>query len=156
MLAEMTPETSEPFDRAPLFVKLLCTLSGLVIMGVGAGLLPVDPSHVHAPLWVIFLAGLVFFLAGMLLFLAQLRFTHPALYLFLAAFLVSLFAVIGFWIAMYSKGPFTGTLSTPLFVHRSGTESGIFPRLLFGFGAVITTLVAVVAWVRWWRALMAK
>ena len=33
-------------------------------MGIGLGLIPVDPATVHAPMWVLTACGLVFVLGG--------------------------------------------------------------------------------------------
>jgi hypothetical protein len=51
-------------QKGAWFLGSIFILAGLLIMLISLKILPVDPSKVHAPLWVIFCAGLVFSLSG--------------------------------------------------------------------------------------------
>jgi len=57
-----------------------------------------------------FLVGLMFFLAGVMMILSNLRFTHPAVYLFLAAVLITIFPVESFWAAIFAKKGFSSSI----------------------------------------------
>ena len=151
----MSPQ-SHDFDRAPILMKLLFSGAGIALMLLALGLIPIDPARVLAPRWVLFVAGMVFGLIGVLLFIGARRFAHPAAYLFVAAVMCSSFAAIACWVAIGSTGPYTGSATIgPVTLPGTGSSS-VLPRILFGLGALLTSSLAALAWVRWWRALRGK
>jgi hypothetical protein len=128
--------------------------AGLYFMLVGFELLPLPggPKNLHAPLWVLLLAGLVFFLAGasMLIQVAgqadengELPSGAP-LWLRVIQYLMGVaifaaFAMIGSWIG-FGDGPreFSGGLP---FVSKDVNEA--IGRFAFGAGAVLCWLGAL-------------
>jgi hypothetical protein len=61
---EISTSPKQPSKKGAWFLGNIFILAGLWIMLIGLKILPVDPLKVHAPLWVIFCAGLVFALCG--------------------------------------------------------------------------------------------
>jgi len=117
----------------PIWFGAIFVLVGAFIMGIGGGIVPVDPSSVHAPGWVVVLCGAVFALAGVATWAG--RFGDEWSEGF-ALLIVGCFALIASWVAF---GPgerqFTGGVSVgpaggggPV-----GDRSG---RIAFGVGAV--------------------
>jgi hypothetical protein len=140
--------------------------AGLCGVLIGFGVMPVPGgrSNLHAPLWIAALIGLVALLAGLACLIqgfgrtnanAELPADAPpwmraAQYLIGVA-LFAAFAVIGAWVAFdgdarhFSGGiPFLGSYNVSL------------ARLLFGFGALICALAAVVYEVKGRRKLFGQ
>ncbi len=54
---------------SPLQRKLIgavCIVSGLSIILVACGIIPVDPSRIYVPLWVLGVSGLAFLVVGIM------------------------------------------------------------------------------------------
>ncbi|MGI9629260.1 MAG: hypothetical protein ACR2QM_20725, partial [Longimicrobiales bacterium] len=110
---------------------------GLAIVFLGLGWIPIDPSRVHAPMWVIGISGLAFLLPGLLMcyYGVQNGLTEGASPTsasgkrtwdpgwLVGVLMVSVFAAISLWVGLGS-GPreFSGDLS--------GSERG--GRIVFG------------------------
>jgi hypothetical protein len=95
--------------------------------------------------WIGVLIGLIVVNAAILLWMQPIRFAHPARYAFAAALIMTGFAALGWWVSLFSTGPFTvsaggGGASV------TTTTSGLAPRIAFGFGATLCTLCAGLAW----------
>lgn len=124
---------------------------GLTIVLVSLGLIPVDPSTVHAPMWVLGLAGLVFMLPGLLMCYYGIRNglsqdgavfeekTWGGPGWFVGVVIISAFAAIGLWVG-FGAGPrqFGGGITGS---EREG-------RFVFGAMGILCTLMAAVVWVR--------
>ena len=124
---------------------------GLTIVLVSLGLIPVDPSSVHAPMWVLGLAGVVFMLPGLLMCYYAIRnglspdgatFEEKAWGgpgWFVGAVIISAFGAIGLWVG-FGDGPrqFGGGIT--------GTERE--GRFVFGSMGVLCTVMAVAVWFR--------
>lgn len=127
--------------------------AGLAIVFVSLGWLPSDPSSVHAPMWVVGLAGVVFLLPGLLMCYYALRNARDAGSAeerpaektwggpswFVAVIMVTSFAAIGLWIG-FSEVPqqCTGGIT--------GSETEC--RIAFGSGGVICAMLATWMWIR--------
>jgi hypothetical protein len=121
-------------------------------MSIGVGLLPVPggPRNLHAPLWVVLLAGLVFLLAGAAVLIqamgranesGDLPFDAP-FWLRAGQYLVGVtifasFALIGSWIALAGEARQFSS-NVPFF-----GGAALIARIMFGFGAVICWLCTV-------------
>ena len=107
-------------------------------MLIGMEVIPVDPSSVHAPMWVITAAGMVFFLGGVMAMtqgVVTAR-TQTAL----AVCFIGLMAAIASWVAF---GPgerqFSGGVSLgPVSVSDRSPSGG---RIVFGISAVVMWLL---------------
>jgi hypothetical protein len=129
------------------WIGAIAAAFGLYFMLVGFGLLPVPggPRNLHAPLWVVVLAGLVFFLGGLAVVLQGMgranasgelpsdapHWIRVAQYLIGVTIFAS-FALIGSWIAI--GGEARQFSSNVPFVGVS------IARIMFGIGAAICWL----------------
>ncbi len=137
---------------------------GLYFMLVGIGWLPIPGGSrsLHAPLWVVVMAGLVFFLGGLALLLQALGRANAdgelpsdaPFWIRLAQYLIGVtifasFALIATWIAFGGEArSFSGGFSF------LGVANITFARLMFGFGALICWLGAATFAVSRGRKLM--
>ena len=132
--------------REMIWIGALFAGIGLYFILVGLSVLPIPggPRNLHAPLWVVTLAGLPFFLGGLAVMLqgfgkanaaGELPADAPiwirAAHSLMVVAIFACFAVIGTWVALAGEagqfsGPFTG----------GGFGVGI-ARAMFGFGAII-------------------
>jgi hypothetical protein len=129
--------------------------AGLFFVLIGLGIVPPPGGQkaLHAPLWVVFCAGLAFFLGGGALLLHVASGAKPTdddfpadaphwmrvvRYLAMVAIFVS-FAAIGSWVA-FGPGERAFTVSAPF---GSGPARDIVGRIAFGIGAIITWLCAI-------------
>jgi hypothetical protein len=139
-----------PSRRTLQAIALLVIGIGVYFSLVGLGVLPVPggPKNLHAPLWIVLAAGLVFLLGGIAVALQDAAGANPETgelpkdaphWLRLAQYLIGVtifacFAAIGSWIAF---GPgeraFGGTIPV-------GATGG---RIAFGIGAVIVWLCLI-------------
>jgi hypothetical protein len=130
------------------------TAVGLYFMLVGANVLPIPggPKNLHAPLWVVVCAGLVFFLGGASVLIGGIRANAKGEvpkdtpgWLAVVHYLVGLaifgsFAAMTSWVA-FGPGPrqFSGSLT--------GLESSVgagIGRTVFGIGAAFMWLATIV------------
>lgn len=129
-------------------IGALASAVGLYFMLVGFGVLPLPggPRNLHAPLWLVFVAGLIFFLGGLALLLQALGGANAdgelpsdaPFWIRLAQYLIGVtifasFALIASWIAFGGEArSFSGGLSL---LDRATNVA--FARLMFGLGAAI-------------------
>ena len=148
-------------DRRPatrkemLVIGLIAGGAGLFFVLVGLGVVPPpgEKKALHAPLWIVFCAGLTFLLGGGALLLHLLsgakspdddfpadapRWMRVVRYLVMVAIFTS-FAVIGSWIAL-GPGDRAFSMSAPFFSGPAGETVG---RVAFGVGAIITWLCTI-------------
>jgi hypothetical protein len=118
-------------------IGAVCITAGLLIIAVATGALPVPPEDVHAPMWVLFLSGLVFILGGaMALAGPKARVTSLG-----AALMCVCFGLVGGWVAIAAPpGSISGGI--PLLSQASNEAIG---RCLFGGGALLCFGIAALA-----------
>ncbi len=137
---------------------------GLYLMLIGAGALPLpgDPRNLHAPLWVVLLAGLVFVLAGCATLMQTLGGANDSgelpsgapqwlrtLQYLAGIVLFASFALIGSWAAVSDQPVrLSHGFSLPAI-----TDNAITGRIAFGIGAVMTWLCTLAYAVTGWRKL---
>jgi hypothetical protein len=137
-----------------LAIGLLFAAVGLYFALVGLGLLPVPGGNkaLHAPLWIVFLAGLAFFLGGLAAILQGVgganangelpadapRWMRAAQGLIVLAIFVA-FALMASWIA-FAPGERHITATIPFY---SGPANEWIGRGAFGLGAVIMWLATI-------------
>ncbi len=120
---------SKPTPRQKVIFGWIFFLVGLPFIGISFGIVPIDESTVHAPMWVIGLCGLVFSLAGIMILLGE----KSPINNFLGGLLVLSFALIGGWIALFGdSAQFSG--GTPLL---SDSINVTIARILFGSGSLM-------------------
>lgn len=119
------------------FAILTCAIAGAFPIGIGLGVIPYDPAKLHAPPWVVVLAGGAFWL-GALMMLARDR--HRVAN-GLAFVLLLMFAAIGAWVSLLGE--------EAAFSDGAGTAVGgagiTLARIMFGFGSLLCLLMALVA-----------
>lgn len=120
---------------------------------MGAGWIPVDPDSIHAPGWVIVVAGLVFALGGVMCYTQHMgdEVNNLFLFVFMCAF-ASMFT----WVAF---GPgereFTGSGSVGG-VGIAGRVGESMGRIAFGFGSVLMWAIALAVGSKWLRGLTGR
>jgi hypothetical protein len=145
--------TTELSPRARLAMGLVFVLAGLPIMALATGLITPRLGSMHAPPWVVFLAGVSFSLVGLLILLPD---TMGKFRGFLGAVFMVGFASIFVWIAF---GPgerrFSGGFSIgPLFTSSASSE--MEGRIVFGIAAVLLSAFALWGTYAWLRSLFRR
>ena len=121
--------------RQLILAGLLCLGCGLGICLVALRVVPVDEASVHAPDWVILLAGGVFVSAGLAILLRD----YPLVVALLGNSIVLSFAVIAAWIAIAgSAEQFSSNL--PFLPHDVSVK---IARGVFGFSAAVCALILI-------------
>lgn len=121
-------------------------LSGLAVICVGTGAIPVDPASLRAPGWVISLCGAVLVLAGLMAFVEIVGddFVDP-----LAVVFILSFATVAAWVAVGSgDGSFYGSVSLGPSEARGGVRE-LISRLVFGIAALTLVALAAGIFARW-------
>jgi len=127
----------------------LSAAMGAFFMLAGADVIHLNPDDVHAPLWVIAAAGLVFFLAGMMIIFqgiagpgAEQIMLYKWLQYFLVLGILASFAAIFIWVGLGTgEREFESSVSIgPLAIIGQGSE--FIGRCLFGgFGLLMGFIV---------------
>jgi hypothetical protein len=134
--------------REARWIGALVVAVGLYFMSIGLGLLPVPggPRNLHAPLWIVLLAGLIFFLGGVAVLMQAMRgdvasgelppdspLRLRVTYYLIGVTIFASFALVGSWIAFFGEArQFSGDVP---FVGHSTTVT--IARVAFGIGAII-------------------
>ncbi len=149
-MAEPNSSTARSFDWTLWAIGIACAGGGFFLALVGLGLAH-SPSHINGPNWLGFAAGLVFFATGLAVLVRvwlhvpdkqpNLPDDAPAIavaiqWLAVLTIIVAL-ASIGSWIA-FGPGPRQFSMSLPVW----GSLAETIGRVMFGFGAIITWLMA--------------
>ena len=121
--------------RQLILAGLLCLGCGLGIGLVALDIVPVDDASVHAPDWIILLAGGVFLSAGLAILLRD----HPLIVAVLGNGIVLSFAVIAAWVAV--AGSAEHFSSNIPFLPRDLDVK--IARGVFGFSAVVCALFLI-------------
>lgn len=154
-----------PSRRTVLIVGGTTAAAGFYFMVVGLGFAP-SPGRANAPMWVVFLAGLVFFLGGTAASMPALAgspagsdgelppaappWLQVGQYVMGVA-IFSCLALIGSWIAF---GPGARSFSMSLSFFSTANAGEIVGRTAFGIGAVIAWLCTIAVAVSGARKLM--
>jgi hypothetical protein len=129
-----TPESMSLPAR--LLLGGLTTGMGLMIVGVAGGIVPVDPTTVYAPMWIIFTAGGMFTLVGLWMATAGTPVGDALNRVVGPVVLVGLLSILH-WVAF---GPgirqCSGGISLP-FLSTWGATGDLQCRLAFGYGALL-------------------
>lgn len=133
-----TPTTLETMSpRARWGLCLFCVALGLYPILLATGVVEPDPGQLHAPRWVVAVAGSIFVVLGLYLPFSGSKFSNN---LFGALICLS-FAAIGGWVALYAEpGSITGGIP---FAPKGLNH--LLGRGMFGFGALISLAMAVYA-----------
>jgi hypothetical protein len=140
------------------------TAVGGFIMAVGAGIVPTSPEQVHAPMWIIAMAGLVFVLGGVVMLAGWLEqegaspvgtpvTTNPIPQILVLAIMVCM-AAMATW-ATFAEGEIEGGIALP-FVSYDSEINQYLGRALFGLSALLCWLVLAAAAFHAWRRLFGK
>lgn len=112
------------------------TVMGLSVQGMALGVIPVDPSSVHAPMWVLLTAGGMFALVGVWIMAAGTVLGDGLNLVVGPAVLVGMLSMLH-WVAF---GPgvrqCSGGFSIP-FLSGRGPVGDLECRIAFGYGAVL-------------------
>ncbi len=149
-MAELNSSTARSFDWILWAIGIAMAGGGFYLALVGLGV-TAPPSKLHGPNWLGFAAGLVFLAAGLSVLVRawlhvpdkqpNLPDNAPAIavavqWLATLTIIVAL-ASIGTWIA-FGPGPRQFSMSLPVW----GSLAEMIGRAMFGFGAIITWLMA--------------
>ncbi len=105
---------------------------------MASGFIPVQPGDLHAPAYIVVIAGLLFWIAAVSILIGR---TNPRFNSVLAAILFALLAVVGGWVSLFgTSGAFGG--GAPLVSHSVGV---LISRVMFGFGSIICVLCSIYA-----------
>ena len=133
-----------------MLMGLAFVAAGAYPLAIGIGLVAPRPGSVHAPMWVVALAGGCFVLVGAILLLPQ---QDARLRGLVGGLLVTVMALIFDWVAF---GPgerhFGGGFSFGGVATR-GSWDETSGRTAFGVAAVLMDAFALWGWVRWLRSL---
>jgi hypothetical protein len=127
---------------------------GLFLLLVGLGVVPVNPRSVHGPMWTLSAGGIAFMLAGLSIAVGAIHGVSATgdlpkdtgwwmrlFYYMVGLVIVGALASIGTWVALGSgERNFSGTGLFLLSADGRDTAG----RIIFGLGAVMTWLIAVV------------
>ena len=118
----------------PLLSAIAVALGAMIVM-IALDVIPTDPDKVHAPDWVIVLAGAVFIFAGLAIGFR----THELLVSVLGNLIVVSFAVVAAWVALAgSSDQFSGGI--PFLPHAVNVK---IARFMFGGGAILCALMLI-------------
>ncbi len=145
---------SAPLSRRnSILMGLAFIAMGLYPLAIGLGFATARPGSVHAPLWVVALAGACFVLVGTVLAVPQNDLRLRGL---LVGLMVTALAAIFDWVAF---GPgerhFSGGISFAGSSMRTGASEAS-GRIAFGIAAVILDAFAMWGWYRWLRGSRAE
>ncbi len=149
-MPENSPTTAaQPSPAGRYGVAAVCLLVGAFILIIAADVVPAKEAKFNAPQWVVGACGIVFMLAAVMILVPP---SMRRLQGFLGALLLSLFAAIPAWIAFGAgERKFSGSVSFGIMTATSqpGVSTG---RIVFGIAAVLISLIAICAWLRWLRS----
>jgi len=133
-----------------LFIGLAFIAAGAYPLAIGLGFAAARPGSMHAPLWVVAIAGACFMLVGSALLVPR---GDVRLRGLLLGLMVTFLAAIFDWVAF---GPgerhFGGGFSFAGAAMRTGA-SETSGRAVFGIAAVLLDAFALWGWYRWLRGL---
>jgi hypothetical protein len=120
-----------------------CIVLGLYPLAIATGVLTVDSADIHAPMWIIFLCGVVFIIAGAMMLVGH----DSRINDLFASILLLIMGLVGAWVALFGPADaFSGGI--PFLP----TEYNIvIARWLFGSGAVVVFAFFVYALHRLFR-----
>jgi hypothetical protein len=127
---------------------VLVMAMGGFIVGIGLGVVPVPEESIHAPRWVIAVAGLAFLFAGVSV--VQQAFQIEAFKYVPGLAIVLALAAVANWVA-FGPGDRSGEGTLTIVGIQIPVSSDIGGRIVFGFGAVVIDLLLVVGVVHWFR-----
>jgi hypothetical protein len=139
--------------RTTFLCGLIAVGMGLVLLLISLGVIPVNPRSVHGPMWIVAAAGIAFMLAGLSIAVGAIHGVSAtgelpkdtSWWMRLFYYVVGLVAVgalasIGTWVAF---GPGDRNFSGTGFFLLSAEGRDTAGRIIFGFGAVLTWLIAI-------------
>src|SRR5512135_803203 len=133
-------EDVSPIGRFFMALGMFCI--GGFLIGISTGWVAVDPSTIHAPLWVLGAAGMVFALAGVMILLAGNERLAWLNNIVIWLFVVCLAGPFN-WVAFGEGERHFTQRSATMGVASSGAASESEGRMIFGIIAVVIDLVVV-------------
>ena len=114
-------------------LSLICIVLGASVCAIAFDWLPYDPEKIHAPDWVIAMAGGVFVAGGLAIAFRQ----SELLVCALGNLIVIAFAAIALWVALYGpSAQFSGGI--PFLPHETNLT---LARIVFAASAVMCALI---------------
>jgi len=118
----------------PLLGAIAIALGAMIVM-IALDVIPTDPEKIHAPDWILILAGAVFIFGGLAVGLRA----HELLVSVLGNLIVVAFAVVAAWVALAgSSDQFSGGI--PFLPHATNVK---IARVMFGSGALLCALMLI-------------
>jgi len=131
-----------------LFMGLFSTAMGLFVILVSADIIHADPESIHAPRWVLTLAGMIFAFAGVHILSTSLftpREQGSRLLQWIRYFLVlgmlTAFATVFLWTGFGGGEREFSSSGSLLFFTISGRGNELIGRIVFGGGGILGALI---------------
>ena len=129
-------------------VAVVTIAIGLLMVAIGTGLIPTDPSRPHEGRWIMALMGLAFAAGGVQV--AQWFRADSVVGAILGALTITALAVAFGWASLFGEASgYSSAVAGAGIAVKSGAGVTI-GRVAFGFAAVVVGLLA--AWA-WWRVI---
>ena len=138
--------------RGQIGMGVMFVATGLLPIALAAGLITPKPGQMHAPAWVVFLAGCCFSLVGTVLILPERAIRLRG---FFGGLFVTAFSTVFLWIGF---GPGERQFRSGFSIGPASSWSvggEMDGRLVFGVAGVLIAAFAVWAWVKWLRSCVA-
>lgn len=122
---------------------------GLFIILVSVDIIHTDPESIHAPRWVLTLAGMIFTFVGLYILSTGLPAPGESgshllrwIQYFLVLGMLTAFAAVFLWVGFGSGERQFSSSGSFLFFTVSGQGNEIFGRIVFGGGGILAALIA--------------
>ena len=134
--------------NTPLFMGLFATAMGVFIILVSVDVIHTDSASIHAPRWVLTLAGMIFTFVGLHVLSSGLLSPGEQktpivqwIQYFLLLGMLTAFAAVFLWVGFGSGVREFSSSGSIGFLTTSGKGNGMIGRIMFGGGGILSALM---------------